>query len=577
MRLHIAPRRAGYPTTLLTVLFAAGARAALPPPSAPATTDGNYTVSYQQCGGYYYCLAAWLEERVEPDGQFAYTSGSYIDKPSGTYSYRSGVLFCDPWMIDCATEYSPIVSVVVAAADVPPPDRLEDQFLYQFRVKAGNVVGNSGTDILIERVDGGSPGNGVVDAVILEQLSQGVFSAVTPSAGQAGSPAWIAAPIEVALADINVDGYVDLVVKGIDSVVTGADNQILFSPGRSGAGAITVRALDATLRQFLANVLDYIVDNAYFATYAPLTYYYAYVPQFTCPYQAVYGIDETDLEWYLDCLEQYVLVYGVVPDYSVFESRAVSIWSTEAALDAGDTTRDAALQKIADAIEGVLGVAIGGWVFEDTYGSDISIPDADDRRGLELFLAILGIGKAGAQDIDTDQAPEQVSLNDDVIYLLGRYVFGRGIDRMHTSLYYRIPFVGAGTWLSAFDSDLRTMFDGTLVGRTSDPRDAPELMQLVLGTAESDFAQPAYTYFFTGLVPAHEHYRTLPDSLRAPYDAIPELPPCSSCPGRNSNGYINGLLRATNGHPVISHRSIYYDLDRLTGWEYPVEAYYFGR
>jgi hypothetical protein len=161
-----------------------------------------------------------------------------------------------------------------------------------------------------------------------------------------------------------------------------------------------------------------------------------------------------------------------------------------------------------------------------------------------------------------------------VIYIVGRYVFGSGIEKMHTALSYRIPTVNLPTWLSAFDSDERTLFDGKLVASMNDSRDVPPLMRFTLGSVTPPGNGSRYTYFFGSVVPAHEHYRKLPLSQVAPYDAVPELPPCRSCRGRNSNGYVNGLVRATGGRAIAAPQI---DLDDLTGWEYPVEASYFGR
>jgi hypothetical protein len=72
---------------------------------------------------------------------------------------------------------------------------------------------------------------------------------------------------------------------------------------------------------------------------------------------------------------------------------------------------------------------------------------------------------------------------------------------------------------------------------------------------------------------AHEHYKNLPEANLAKYDAVPEFP-CGGCNGRNSNGYINGLILATNGQPSAKSG---FNFNGLTGWEYPVEAHYFGR
>jgi len=224
----------------------------------------------------------------------------------------------------------------------------------------------------------------------------------------------------------------------------------------------------------------------------------------------------------------------------------------------------------------VLGVPIGGWDMGGIFGEPRSTEDIDEQKGLEAFLAVLGVANANAGEIDTDEAPTQVTRKPDLVYIVGRYVFGQGVNRLHTALYYQIPNVAVPSWLSAFDSDKSALGDGTLVAQTNDARDAPTLMRFTLGTVTPPSPNSAYSYFFGNLVPAHSHYAALPLDQKAPYDTIPELPPCPWCKGRNSNGYVSGLIGATKGQPFIERQSIYYDLSKLVGWEYPVEASYFG-
>ena len=144
---------------------------------------------------------------------------------------------------------------------------------------------------------------------------------------------------------------------------------------------------------------------------------------------------------------------------------------------------------------------------------------------------------------------------------------------MHTAVLYKTAGTGVPTWFSAFDSDARSLVDGTLVAKTNDPGDSPLLMRMTVGEAVPPGMQDRLSYFFADMQSAHEHYKDLPLAGQVRYDAIPEIP-CGGCNGRNSNGYINGLILATNGQA----RSISgFHFNALTGWEYPVEAHYFGR
>ena len=547
----------------------AAAAAAPDTPIAPATSNGDYTVIARGCNdnvSNMICLAEWLEERVEPGGTFATTAGTFTNKPYGVYSYRSADMYCNMYYTACTTRYSAAVSVVVGSA--PGRDPLDVQRRYTFRARIGNVVGGAGTDILIERTKGGTSGNGVIDAVLLRQDADRKFTPLVPTRSQRQSSAWSASALEVRVEDINVDGYVDVVVGNVASAIPRASDQIVYSPGVAGHTPKGIRAIDAGLRQFTANMLDYVVDNGYFENNAPLKRTLVGYPVSTCPspyYDDLY---------YMSCYTTYLYGYVYLPDYSVFNARAVDIWRQENALIAGTATRAQATQAILNRVAQMIGVTVGGWDLDEILGSSGPHDDPSWVKGIEAFISIIGIGTAHADGIDTTRAPRQIDRQTDVIYITGRYVFGSGVEKLHSALYYRTPGVAAPSWLSAFDSDESLLGDGKLYSSTNDPRDNPLLMRFTLGTVRPPTGFSPYSHFVVDLVPAHERYRRRPFSQLPDYDAIPEIPPCGGCAGRNSNGYVNGLIRAAGGRPRALPPLRFND---LFGWEFPVEPFYFGK
>jgi hypothetical protein len=574
---HCEPRHRQFRFAAMTaaLFMSVSAVGALPnAPLAPSTSDGTYTVLAQGCNDSstsMTCLAQWLEERVEPNGSFTSTNGIYTNKPAGVYTYRTADFYCDYQMTYCTTRYSNTVTVTVGVT-LPQRDTLEQQMLYRFDILTGNVVGDSGTDILVRRLAGGAAGNGVIDAVILQQVANKRFTAVVPTEAQIASRAWRLSSLTPRLEDINVDGYVDVVVDGVANVVRGASDQLIYSPGaplRSAPKGVV--PLGDSVHQFTANLLDYMIDNAYFENAAPLQTVYYYYTWLYC--LDSYGGIDGGFPTYDICYPVETVTWDVVPDYSVFSAAAVDIWRQEALVDTNDANRSAALERIRERIASIIQVSIGGWDVNEILGPKGPHEDADYRKGLEAFLSVIGIANAQADEVEGEKSPRQGERSPDVIYIVGRYVFGSGIEKMHTALSYRIPSLNVPTWLSAFDSDTRTLFDGKLVSSTNDRRDVPALMRFTLGSVTPPGNAARYAYFFGKVVPAHEHYRSLPLTQVAPYDAVPELPPCRSCRGRNSNGYVNGLIRASGGRAVAAPQV---DLDDLTGWEYPVEASYFG-
>jgi hypothetical protein len=567
------------PARTTIALFALGfslSAAAIPlPPIAPATSTGTYSVTLQGCsgsGGSQDCASQWIEERTARDSGWRLVDGLFVNKPPGAYEYRAAEVICDPVYFQCQFGYSSAVTVIVGDGAPPVAEPLDVQLGYQYSVRYGNVTGDAGTDLLIERVSGPADGNGVIDAVILQQGRSGSFHAVVPTAAQRSSSIWLPSALPVSVEDMNADGFVDVAIRDIGDVVPGAEDQIVFASGSAfDAMPKSVRAFDESLAQFTANLIDYIGNEQYFADNASQTIYTWHYRFSYCP--GTNPLDSGRMESMLACASVLIPNFSIVPDYSAFDSDAVNIWQDEIAVARGDLTSDQAAERIAGRIEDVFDVDIGGWDMREIFGDGSGIDDPAERRGLEAFLAILGIGNARADEVDPDEAPAQGSRANDVIHIVSRYVFGSSVNKMHTAALYKMPGTGLPTWFSAFDSDDRSLFDGTLVGRTSDPADSPLLMRMTLGEVLPPTPQSRFVYFFTNMQSAHEHYKGLPDAQLARYDAVPEFP-CGGCNGRNSNGYVNGLILASRGTP---RGRAGFSFDALTGWEYPVEAHYFGR
>ncbi len=547
------------------------------PPLAPSSSDGSYTVSARGCNlasSSATCVAQWVEERIEPSGSFQSSSGTYTNKPAGVYSYRSADYYCDVYFVACFGRYSEPVTVVVGT-DIPTADPLDVQLTYRYSVKAGNVVGDAKPDLLIQRTAGGESGNGVIDSVILQQHSDQEFTAIVPTQSQLAASAWSNTGLTAAVEDINVDGFVDVIVKNVGSLAAGAKDQVVYSSGQPLIRQPrAVQALDNGVQQFSTNMLDYMVNQNYFAENAPLKTSYSLFSYRYCPQNPAWDIDGGMLSL-LHCITQFQFYYAVLPDYSGFSNAAIEVWRQEQGVANGTLTSAAAAGNITKRISDLLDVSIGGWNMREIFsGTNSTIDDPADRKGLEAFLAVIGIARAQADETDSDTAPKQSPRNPDEIYIVGRYIFGSSVNKLHTALYYQLPIINMPTWVSAFDSNKSALFDGTLVAETNDMRDSPLLMRMTLGTVIPANNGARYAYYFGDIVPAHEHYRDLPNASKAPYDAIPEVPSCLSCPGRNSNGYISGLIAATKGQPSVDPG---FNLNGLTGWEYPVEAHYFGR
>lgn len=502
-------------------------------PVAPAVSNGTYTVSYD-CGG---CITAWLEERAEGANWVYVGSGTLnvTGKPSGTYYYRVGYY-------RLYANYYPMVGYsaetrVTVATNLPPIDSLENQLRYLYETRYGDGNGDGRRDLFVQRIAGGVSGNGALESVLLLQDSGARFTSLVPSSAQAtAARAWPVAAVQLTLGDFNVDGFADVLLKGVANAIGVGDalNQIVYAPGRVLAQApLGVRAVDATLRQFAANAWDYLADPSYFMRNAPTVTVYELVAYYYC--EPNYSFD------YLYASScgyfTYYVVYSM-PDYSAFEPNALNAWTQETAIQQNRVSQAQGVDAIQRSFESALGVPIGGRDL-GAIAAEQGAFDTPGRRGFELFLAVLGIADANAQELTP---PREVGRRPDVVYLTGRRILG--FLPMHTALEY------GGSTISAYDNNDSFLDDGTLVSQVNWPSDHPSLM-MTLGTVSSTLGS---TLYWTRLIGADARYD---DNLV--YDAVPS----AGVGGYNSNGYVHGIVRATGGVPSI-------DLNRFVGGERPV-------
>lgn len=533
-------RRSWVPVIIVAAgLRAAPAQATVPAPVAPATSAGNYTVSYAHCST---CALDWLEERAGSGAWKVVGTGSvtFAGKTAGTYYYRVGYEWSvtEPITYDWS-EYSAETRVVVGT-NLPPLDPLETQLTYRYETRIGDANGDGRTDIFLNRTAGGQAGNGAIGSVLLLQRAGGKFATRVPSTAQSSAAKkWPRAGITVKLRDFNVDGFADVLLKGVGAAVgtSSAASQIVYAPARpSSPQPLGLRAVDSDLKRFAAESREYFADSGYFVSNAPLQTVPYVVVSYRCdlwgPSEDLYS---PTCDWFV-----YSTVL-VVPDYSVFTEEALSAWQHETWIEGGEETIDEGQDAIKGAYEGALGVPIGGRDLSGILGERGSVDEPRYRRGLELFLAVFGIFDANADELEPKR---EAARKRDVVYITGRKILG--FLPRHTALEY------AGSTLSAHDSDDSWLGDGRLVSQLNWPNDNPALM-MTLGTVSSSLSGALY---WARLVAADTAYDD-----RLPYDAIPSV----GHGGYNSNGYTHGLMLATAGTPSI-------DMRHFVGGERPVPA-----
>lgn len=567
MFMHWLQRRITVTSSLALAVLAAwagSASAAITISPSPSTT-GNYTVSFPYVGcqpnySYYPYFMAYdcylLEESTNggsPVGitTTSSTSWSATGKAVGAYAYD---IYYTNTFTGGHTVYSGPVTVVVGTP--PPRDPLPTQLTYQFQTRQGDLAPADGkTDIFVKRVSGGAAGNGVLDSVILKQNSSGgAFSMVVPTPAQAAAAAsWPVSSVTTVITDFNVDGYVDVEVKGVAAATGGSSDQIIFSPGAPlVTQPLALRAVDDSLKKFVGNMLDYAVNPGYFPSHATLKPYNAMYSWLSCnigsnSYSGVILDGTYSLYPIPVCVINYILITGYQPDYTAFSQPALEVWTNEQAAQAGTTSKATTTESAQEAAEGVLGAQIGGWPMEEVLGPSGDYTDPDIRRGLETFWSILGIGKANAAEVHTDQAPSQYARTFGAVYITAHHVLGLG--PLHTALEYASTSVPTTT-LSAGPENGPAYYLNSAVNR---PTDAPWL-NMTLGTVSNPQTDGAG--YWTQLLLANAHY---PNNV-FPYTLFP-----SASNAHNSNSYTAGIVIATGGVTAVP-------LSTFVGGQFPIPA-----
>jgi hypothetical protein len=115
-----------------------------------------------------------------------------------------------------------------------------------------------------------------VEAFVLQQNQDQTFTIVSnlSLAQLSVVNGWSPVEIELVLGDFNIDGALDLVLKGIDGLIVNgvpldAANQMVFASTQAGAPPIAVTAIGADFKQFFHEVYSWILNPSYFEENAP--------------------------------------------------------------------------------------------------------------------------------------------------------------------------------------------------------------------------------------------------------------------------------------------------------------------
>lgn len=110
-----------------------------------------------------------------------------------------------------------------------------------------------------------------VDEFVLTQDANGDMNVQSSLSSSQRSMAlqWPEASIEIVLSDFNIDGVIDILLKGVGNVITGAFDQIVFASSQPNAPPMVVTTVDDDFRQFYEEINSWMANPNYFEDNAP--------------------------------------------------------------------------------------------------------------------------------------------------------------------------------------------------------------------------------------------------------------------------------------------------------------------
>ncbi len=211
--------------------------------------------------------------------------------------------------------------------------------------------------------------------------------------------------VNLILKDFNLDGFVDVLLRGLGSAITGELDRIVYAPGgKVGGHPAKLKTVDAAFKKFLTEVNAWIDDPGYFDNNAVSTT--NVVSGFTIVYQCL--DDESSNVYYTDypcpfnhteldkVYEPFTNVVTVI-SYGNFNGDALE-FSRQFSLVDGRARPNVALgstraKKISEILLRVFGVNFFNGQLERSctgvfaYDSQISLPCNDSERVGRIVLA----------------------------------------------------------------------------------------------------------------------------------------------------------------------------------------------
>ena len=355
------------------------AGAVSPPTVSGNQSSGNYTVTYNYTPSYP-ALYVWLEEKIDGGPWTTVTDSTpfgtidFTGKTNGTYQYRVGQLEDSYYYpIPFQVFWSSAVTVMVTGGG-PSAMSYSTQSTYTYQAKKGDINADGLQDLYIKRTSGGASNNGVLYETILTQMADKSFSVLSATASQKTTAAsWPVINVNIKSADFNIDGFVDVVVKGINTHIPNVDNQVVFSSGSASNGQADIAtSLGSLMTKTMTNISGSLSTPNYFTQF--MTQVPVQVEYPDCGYYYDYYSDS----WRFGCWIVSYTVWLTGYDSNFVSQDGLDFGLAWGALDQAAT--DADFREISEYLYDVVGNILG-----IEFGKDR--PDFNDQGAVEEVLA----------------------------------------------------------------------------------------------------------------------------------------------------------------------------------------------
>lgn len=237
----------------------------------------------------------------------------------------------------------------------------------------------------------------------------GVYTVDDVTAGeQAQMRSWPEIAAEAVQGDFNADGYIDLLLAGVESAIVGSLDQIIFAPKASTSLPLAATAIDATVDSFAMEFDRWLEDPAYFLSNATVQTSTTLVIQ-ACGWSNytqyfgtnVFGESNSGIQSYLDnyCVVQITYPSGL--DFGSFDQDALAVSrALGKALVEGEFPESGSpeAEEIEQILKQVLGVEVLDGVLGDGGVMDSEVENeipTGDREGTRVARVIAAMGQIG--------------------------------------------------------------------------------------------------------------------------------------------------------------------------------------